>query len=944
MKNLTILLYTLLLLMMPSASSAAATCYEKRYLNTQDQLPVSAIHSVFRDTEGYLWYGTVNGLCRDDGYQLQVFRPGFLQAQDRVIACMAEDRNGHIWLGSDNGLSWLDKSDYTIHALCPERWEGERISRILPADIGPDFLIQSRSRIIWVDNEGRPIREFCWKDKNGNERGIAWSVPFHKKTYITFNDFSFCYVDSGQSELHPIALPKSFDRIVCFDIDRQKEGLWLLDESGKICHLKELGDGFKIEPYECDVPMGGFSYRLQQSPYDDTLWLMNLTGVNAYRKGEDNRLTLVYSTKNDTPPNHMLASVWCDSLFTFVSAFDCKNFMLRPKTDIFQYIPLQTLTDRVMFNAAVMDMAEAGDDWWWVFQERTGLCLVHRPSGKVVLYSDCRQAATYELDRGRIIAPSAQGVWVNHDAKMHVYRVTRQEASMSVAADIDLSAQARPGEIVTQLLEDASRRLWVGTNWGLHIFDATSLQPLADFPSLGYASTIKTDERGHVWVTTIEGHLYDFGNATENVCHEIGEPLSALCIMPDGDLWLGTQLGRVFRYEPRQRVLDDYSVQIGLNGDRVNQLQDDSYGHLWVETNQRILEFNPRNNASRIYKTNDIGIPLTRFLPTSTMKDSLGRIYFGGIPGVMRFTPSNSLDKKSTVVIPRITDVVLMKHSLRFDTLAACQNTSCITLQPDDRDLEIFFSSLDHYDVSFVRYAYRLNGVDESWNYTVAGENSAFYNQLKKGHYTFEVKATDSNGLWSTPVTLLEIEQLPAFYESTVAYVLYCLLVLLGLAALIYWVHRSDEKKNEQMWSDSREMLSMRNYIKDDTPTGERLPESEFLALDRAFLAKVKQAVMDHLDESDFGVEELAAAVNVSKSTLNRKLRSVASMSPLDFIRIQKMRQAKLWLQDKDRNINEIAISLGYSDRKYFTSCFKKEFGMTPTDYRKEVLESKPDE
>ena len=59
------------------------------------------------------------------------------------------------------------------------------------------------------------------------------------------------------------------------------------------------------------------------------------------------------------------------------------------------------------------------------------------------------------------------------------------------------------------------------------------------------------------------------------------------------------------------------------------------------------------------------------------------------------------------------------------------------------------------------------------------------------------------------------------------------------------------------------------------------------------------------------------------------------------FIRIQKMRQAQLWLQDKDRNVTEIAISLGYSDRKYFTSCFKKEFGMTPTDYRKEVLGTK---
>ena len=57
-----------------------------------------------------------------------------------------------------------------------------------------------------------------------------------------------------------------------------------------------------------------------------------------------------------------------------------------------------------------------------------------------------------------------------------------------------------------------------------------------------------------------------------------------------------------------------------------------------------------------------------------------------------------------------------------------------------------------------------------------------------------------------------------------------------------------------------------------------------------------------------------------------------------------KMRQACLWLQDKDRNITEIAISLGYSDRKYFTSCFKKEIGQTPTEYRKDKLGIKTDE
>ena len=64
---------------------------------TIDQLPVNAIHRVFRDSEGYMWYGTVNGLCRDDGYHVKVFRsdietPGLLE--DNLVECIAEDKKG----------------------------------------------------------------------------------------------------------------------------------------------------------------------------------------------------------------------------------------------------------------------------------------------------------------------------------------------------------------------------------------------------------------------------------------------------------------------------------------------------------------------------------------------------------------------------------------------------------------------------------------------------------------------------------------------------------------------------------------------------------------------------------------------------------------------------------------------------------------------------------
>ena len=76
------------------------------------QLPVSAVHRIFQDSEGYMWYGTVNGLCRDDGYRVRIYRsdintPGLLD--DNTIQCIAEDGRGRIWFGSDHGAYILDK-------------------------------------------------------------------------------------------------------------------------------------------------------------------------------------------------------------------------------------------------------------------------------------------------------------------------------------------------------------------------------------------------------------------------------------------------------------------------------------------------------------------------------------------------------------------------------------------------------------------------------------------------------------------------------------------------------------------------------------------------------------------------------------------------------------------------------------------------------------------
>ena len=135
-------------------------------------------------------------------------------------------------------------------------------------------------------------------------------------------------------------------------------------------------------------------------------------------------------------------------------------------------------------------------------------------------------------------------------------------------------------------------------------------------------------------------------------------------------------------------------------------------------------------------------------------------------------------------------------ESLIFGDRKSSNSINRIELHPDDQNLEISFSSLNHRYASKIRYAYRLIGVDKAWVYVEGGKNSAFYNHLSKGTYTFQVKATDENGLWSKEVTELTIRRLPAFYETWWAYLFYVLIVM-GVSgySLYLYLKRVDRKE-----------------------------------------------------------------------------------------------------------------------------------------------------
>lgn len=908
---------------------------------TIDQLPVNAIHRVFRDSEGYMWYGTVNGLCRDDGYHVKVFRsdietPGLLE--DNLVECIAEDKKGNIWFGTDKGVYILDKSDYSVHPMDRERLKNIPVMYLYATSDGYMWL-SYRSILAKYDINGQLVKEYPLRNKYGRTTISGFCESRNHEIIISVWNGRVYHLDKEKDEFVPYPDKMRRQNPTVMVQDNEQDYFWLATWGDGVVRFDPSAPEDSMFVYS-EIPVNaageedGVILSLVQDDKLGYIWLTTGHDFMSLQIQPDKTLKQLKFQTGLLPVNHMLVEVLKGRGCLWVSAFDRPSFIVHLMDNMTKDYALPALADRVNRSPAVMALCDDGDGMMWMMQERTGLVLYDLKQDKVKIYSDFPELVSLSLDNGREMARARinNGIWVAKDLNRLVYGMTRKGMEMYLEDLIDLNGQVESNATVTKLYEDSHGILWIGLNKGLCSYDVRQKRIKQVYPDVGHVMGIVENKEGLIWICTQDNGLFQTTADEKLRSFKLDKNFSCLSIAPDWILWLGTCDGGVYSYDPSENKLVSYNEACGMNGNQVNQIVADAYNHIWIDTNQKLIEFNPRNGSFRTYLTTDGSILLRRFLPTAVCQAKDGNIYWGGIPGICMVTPSNGLERKASAVKTKITDIKLQGESLIFGDRKSSNSINRIELHPDDQNLEISFSSLNHRYASKIRYAYRLIGVDKAWVYVEGGKNSAFYNHLSKGTYTFQVKATDENGLWSKEVTELTIRRLPAFYETWWAYLFYVLIVMgvSGYSVCILYLKRVDRKNNE-MWADSKEMIKMRIYLDSKV----NLPEPEFVQLDKLLLEKAVKAVEDNLTEPDFDVTALADAMNMSRSTLTRKLKAITGRTPLDFIRNIKMKHARHMLEDKDKSVTEVAATLGYFNRKYFTTCFKEEFGMTPSEFQK---------
>ncbi|MBN2763007.1 MAG: response regulator, partial [Bacteroidales bacterium] len=103
--------------------------------------------------------------------------------------------------------------------------------------------------------------------------------------------------------------------------------------------------------------------------------------------------------------------------------------------------------------------------------------------------------------------------------------------------------------------------------------------------------------------------------------------------------------------------------------------------------------------------------------------------------------------------------------------------------------------------------------------------------------------------------------------------------------------------------------------------------------VDEQFMQRTISIVENNINNPEFGVQKLANEMCVSRSLLHKKLTAIVDLSANDFITSMRLKKSALLLKKGNMNISEVAFEVGFNDPKYFSRCFRKHFGMSPTEY-----------
>jgi diguanylate cyclase (GGDEF)-like protein len=393
---------------------------------------------------------------------------------------------------------------------------------------------------------------------------------------------------------------------------------------------------------------------------------------------------------------------------------------------------------------------------------------------------------------------------------------------------------------VMSLLE-VDRQLWVGTfGGGISRFDPTTrrFDTLRPGPedglhlSSGRVTALARDRTGHVWIGTDGGGLNVWDAKTRRLSYYkrdakqidslSGDTIYSILVDDSGGVWIGTRGGGLDRVvnpgeAPLNLRFENLSESQGLPNNTVYGLRADGTGNIWVSTNYGLGRFDPDQKSIQHFHRLH-GLQGEEFNFGAHYRDRSGKLFFGGAAGFNSFYPEVLEFNERP---PRVVLTQFLKLNSPGIEGVPEERIEKLSLSHDEDVITLKFAALDYADPRANHYEYKLDGFDDDW-VRADERRAATYTNLPGGEYVFRVRASNSDGVWSTQDLALPIVVAPSPWATPFAFTGYAVLALFMLMAVWYAQQRRIARATElraeleQQVEDRTYELAQRNRELED--------------------------------------------------------------------------------------------------------------------------------
>lgn len=953
------------------------------YLNMAAGMPNNFADDIFQDSYGFVWISTHGGgLVRYDGFNYMNFNLGSSGISLRSNSCrnVYEDHFKRLWIAFEEGPQVLDlktmqpvippcenkkveaQLNKALKNLCTRMYcdakgnlwmvsfnlltrisfnEKGEVNRVLSISYpykAPDLGLCDvyRNGTVVMCNNG-VVSEFSVQNNRLAAKNISSMflpldyryagavISYHGKIWLGTNRGLY---NSAKQEFHASGTVHSLQHEVVTSLAITEDDKLLV---GTLCGVDIIDDKTgMIEHWNCSS-VNPLSSNFVNSllAKDGQIWVGTETG--GITKLAPRQLQLEFF-KHDAAnpaslsPNAVNAMYAAPDGTLWVGTVEGGLNALAPDSRNFTHY---TMANSGLPHNSVSTLAADNRGNLWIGTWGTGIAVMNlqQPGRIIPLVVDAKHQPFLNFAGVLVYDPINDGMWLGTNDGLFFYDLKRQQLIEPFRGC--LNVRGCIGSLITR-----DGKLLMGCVQGMVEINLKSRIPgKGDF--------------------AVKYHQYKLDDPKSGVIDKI----LSFCLAKDGKIWLGSNGYGLYCYNYNKEgktYVKSFTTNNGLANNTVKGIVEDNQGMLWIATDNGLSIFNPKTETFSNYSRKD-GLLSSQFYFNGAIRDAKGKIYLGTDEGLMAVTGVNHAVHNAARL--RFTELLVDNQPVfagsdYLDDDISIAKRLCI--HESDKSFTIFFSALNYGNDSQGVYLYRMKGYENDWVQLQPGQHSVRYSTLPAGSYQFEVKYIPSFDSDKEQVISVDIKVTPYFWKS---WWFVSLMVIAFIAFLLYIytsrLEKMREREVEKLYrpieaalKDSDEPGKLQSRIQMILENQKRYQDSQKKSIEadrkqvaekeRPFMDIVMEVMEKNYDNSEFGVQELADEMRMNRSVLSKMLNAEAGQPTAQFIRNYRLDIAKKMITENvaNRNITEIAYRVGFNDPKYFTRCFTKQYGESPSSYK----------